>query len=153
MTRWISRLITFGLGQEVAQIDHVMLKSLVAVKTGRKEPKIRNTTEMQNENAINLNGAAIVCAHVAKSIFPIVLAARDKATMPEDTGWQFLCNSVDAEDMQEAEVWSLSEVVELEPSLAPFMNCAAGTELIRDDETSSWRSVGDVDCAIREVLA
>jgi hypothetical protein len=101
---------------------------------------------MKNENAINLNGAAIVCAHVATSGIPILLAARDDGTMPEDTGWQFLCNSVDEEDMQETQVWSLREVIELEPSLAPFMNCVTGTVLIRDDQASTWKSAGDANC-------
>ena len=106
---------------------------------------------MKNEDAINYNGAAIVCAHVAKSRLPILLAARDEATMPEDTGWQFLCNSAGAEEMQDAQVWSLREVIELEPSLAPFMNCTPGTVLIRDNQGSRWKSVGNADCSNGEV--
>jgi len=69
------------------------------------------------QDSINVDSAAIVCAHVAKSNLPILLAAKDEPTMPEDSGWQFLCNLSESENMEDAQVWSLGEVLKLEPSL------------------------------------
>ena len=68
--------------------------------------------------------------------------------MPEDTGWQFLCNQAD-EDIQEAQVWSLREVVNLEPALAAFLNCPVGTTLVRADRASPWKIVEGGDCEMR----
>ena len=98
------------------------------------------------KDSINVDAAAIVCAHVAKSNLPILLAAKDEPTTPEDSGWQFLCNLSESENMEDAQVWSLGEVLELEPSLTVFMDCPAGTEMIRDSQTSAWKSVGEADC-------
>lgn len=100
---------------------------------------------MENE-PINFGGAVILCAHVAKSQFPILLGERDESTMPEDTGWQFLCNRVESEDMQEAQVWGLNEVLDVVPSLARFVNCPVGTTIMRDDEKSEWKIVKGGDC-------
>lgn len=101
---------------------------------------------MENEESINYGGAAIVCGHVANSEFTILRAERDEPIVPEDTGWQFTCNRVDSEDPQEAQVWSLGEVINCEPSLAAFMTCPAGTAIERDDGNSAWKIVAGGDC-------
>jgi len=83
--------------------------------------------------------AAIVCLHVAKLGYPILLAERDEPTMREDSGWQFLCNSGLPEIDSEAQVWALDEVLALEPSLDAFTDSRPGTVITRKDATSSWR--------------
>jgi hypothetical protein len=98
--------------------------------------------EMSNKNnQVDSSGAAIVCAHVAKLGYPILRAERDKPTMPEDTGWQFLCNAEEPENENEAQVWALSEVLEHEPSLAEFVHSPPGTTLVRDNTDSPWTFV------------
>jgi hypothetical protein len=87
----------------------------------------------------NDSGAAIVCRHVAKLGKPILFSARDEPTTPEDSGWQFLCNSGATEDETAAEVWAVSEVVDHEPTLAEFVESPVGTQLIRDNPDSPWR--------------
>ena len=101
---------------------------------------------MENDEPINFGGAAIVCGHVANSQFPILRATRDEPIEPADTGWQFTCNRVESEVPQEAQVWSLGEVIDLEPSLAPFMNCPVDTTIERKDKTSEWKVVEGGDC-------
>ena len=106
---------------------------------------------MKNKTSIHLDGGAFVCGHVAKSQRPILFAARDEPALPEDTGWQFLCNLPEPEDIQEAQVWSLHEVITLEPSLAAYLNCPAGTVITRNNQVSQWISVGESNCDAREM--
>ena len=82
--------------------------------------------------------AAIVCVHVAKQGCPILRADKDEPVIPEDSGWQFSCNSGLPELESEAQVWALEEVLVLEPSLMELMDSRPGTALIRTDAASSW---------------
>lgn len=102
-----------------------------------------SSTELNNEYRVTLDGAAIVCAHVANSSRPILHAERDEPTMPEDTGWQFLCDAEEPEDVKEAQVWALSEVLEVEPSLAGFINYPPGISVFRVNQNSPWTIVGN----------
>jgi hypothetical protein len=98
---------------------------------------------MSNEaGQINISGAAIVCSHVANMGYPILRAERDDPTMPEDTGWQFLCDTGELESENEAQVWALSEVLEQEPSLAEFLNYPPSTTIVRGDRNSQWIVAG-----------
>jgi hypothetical protein len=83
--------------------------------------------------------AAIICSHVANQSFPILRAVRDEPTVPEDSGWQFLCDSFEDEDADLAKVWLVCEVLEHEPSLVPLIDHPAGTVLTRNSSTSSWK--------------
>jgi len=82
--------------------------------------------------------AAIVCSHVAKLGYPILLAERGNSLEPEDSGWQFLCDSGEVERENEAQVWALGEVVDWEPSLAELMDAPSGTTLVRKSRTHAW---------------
>lgn len=82
--------------------------------------------------------AAIVCTHVAVGRYPILRAVRDEPVDPADSGWQFLCNSGKVENEKEAQVWSVSEVLDLEPTLSQFINSPVGTILFRHNEKSQW---------------
>ncbi len=86
--------------------------------------------------------AAIVCAHVAINKHPILRAVRDEPEMPEDSGWQFLCNSNLDEDPDMAKVWLVCEVLEFEPSLSEFIGSPPGTVLTRKSYASEWIASG-----------
>jgi hypothetical protein len=83
--------------------------------------------------------AAIVCSHIARCNYPILRAVRTEPLEPEDSGWQFLCNSGKKENELEAQVWLVSEVLGLEPSLSQFINLPAGTKLFRSGKASIWK--------------
>ena len=57
----------------------------------------------------------------------------------EDSGWQFLCNSGELEKEEDAQVWSINEVINLEPTLKEFLNSKPGVVLIRESVKSSWK--------------
>jgi hypothetical protein len=82
--------------------------------------------------------AAILCGHVATGRFPILYAARDTPLEEVDSGWQFVCNKHE-EDLSEAKVCSVLEVLEIEPSLAPFIHLPPGTKIIRDSAELPWK--------------
>jgi hypothetical protein len=84
------------------------------------------------------NRAAIVCAHVAVDLLPILSAIRTEPLREEDSGWQFLCDSGPDEIENQAQVWAVSEVLAVEPSLAEFMDSPIGTRLVRANRNSKW---------------
>lgn len=93
---------------------------------------------MNAQNKINREGAAIVCGHIADSENPIICyAQRDVPEEPADSGWQFLCGA-ENEDLAEARVWSLDEVLQISPDLAEFMDCPPGTVLTRSGPEDAW---------------
>jgi hypothetical protein len=69
---------------------------------------------------------------------PILYAERSHSVNPEDTGWQFLCNSGRPEDADQAQVWSLGEVLAREPSVRSFLNAPAGTRVSRTSDSLPW---------------
>ena len=83
--------------------------------------------------------AAIICSHVAIGGFPILRAVRDEPTMPEDSGWQFLCGNDLHDESDEARVWLVFEVVDHEPSLQPHVELPPGTVLTRSDNFIEWK--------------
>lgn len=74
--------------------------------------------------------AAVLCSHVASAEHPICKAVRTKAVIPQDSGWQFLCD-VANDDAAEAKVWALSEVLELDPSIAEILDASAGEAFVK----------------------
>src|SRR5260221_4225459 len=82
--------------------------------------------------------AAIVCGHVAAKSLPVLYASRDEPLEEADSGWQFTCNKHE-EDLSEAKVCAIYEVVEIEPSLAPLIDLPSGTKVIRDAPDSPWK--------------
>jgi hypothetical protein len=88
---------------------------------------------------------AIVCYHVAKKGYPILFAKRDGPMYPEDSGWQFLCYSGEEEKVDEAQIWTVDEVLELEPSLRELIGCEPVTRLHRIDKTTPWQCLPVTD--------
>ncbi len=94
---------------------------------------------MCKENIETLNRlAAIICTHVVIEQLLILHAERDELTIPEDSGWQFLCGLSDHDNPGVAKVWLINEVLEYEPSLSPFIEMPPGTVLTRKDAASKW---------------
>lgn len=89
---------------------------------------------------LHARGAVFVCHHVAELGRPILRGKRDEPDFPEDTGWQFLCNSHEPETR--ALIWALEEVVAREPGLDDFVDCPPGTELVRPEEDHAWIVTG-----------
>jgi len=90
---------------------------------------------------VDRNSAAILCSHVANREQPILLAIRTEPENEMDSDWQFLCNTVEDEDWQEAKVWSISEVLNIEPSLEAYIDYPAGTNLARANNAAEWQHV------------
>jgi hypothetical protein len=89
------------------------------------------------KQACHSGAAAVVCSHVASGL-PVLLAIRDEPVDGADSGWQFLCNSGRVELEAEAQVWSVSEVVAMDPGLSSLVDEPAGTRATRKDTQSAW---------------
>ena len=87
---------------------------------------------------IDLSLAATVCMHVANDRHPILLAEKGKPIAPEDSGWQFMCNSGVEEDDDESQVWAIGEVLEFEPSLLGKLDSPSGARLVRSKPGEPW---------------
>jgi hypothetical protein len=79
-----------------------------------------------------------VCRHVAREGLPILYAERTAPVSPEDSGWQFVCNSGRVEDGSQAQVWSLTDVLRREPGLQTFVASPVGTRVYRRDASTPW---------------
>ena len=84
-----------------------------------------------------LHTAAIVCSHVATGQRKILVADRGAPEDPADSGWQFLCGA-EIEDWEQASVWSVQEVIDVEPTLASLVNMSIGTRLMRLSQNDEW---------------
>lgn len=85
------------------------------------------------------SGAATVCGHVATTGLPILYAERSAPIDEVDSGWQFLCASGIEEDIDEAQTWSINEVITEEPTLRDYMSYPVGTKLIRSSSRDPWK--------------
>src|SRR3954465_6252918 len=90
-------------------------------------------------NKMNDSGAAVVCKHVAREGYPILLASRDAPVFPEDSGWQFLCDSGQDELEEDAKAWSLDEVLRHDPTLGTIVDSPEGTTVTRTSRRAAWR--------------
>lgn len=82
--------------------------------------------------------AVIVCSHVAQGIHPVSVAVRDEPLDEADSGWQIRCDVEQHGGDDPAQVWGVYEVLELEPSLAEFVDCVPGTRLMKSKVSSKW---------------
>jgi hypothetical protein len=87
------------------------------------------------DEEFDASGAALVCAHVASRAEPIRIAFRIEPSEPVDSGWQFFCGVAEEEDAAKARVWSLTDVLEEEFDLRPYLTLPPGTELVRKEGT------------------
>ena len=84
-----------------------------------------------------LDSAAIVCAEIAHDGHPIMYAERSAPLQPEDSGWQFLCGDTHA-NSDDVQIWSVREIVELDPTLTKHILLPAGTILERRSPDAPW---------------
>lgn len=98
---------------------------------------------MKNFGGFDDSGSAIICGHVAINRCPILYAERSEPIDEIDSGWQFLCNASENEDVGQAQVWSINEVLCYEPSLKRFMNYPPGTRLERKNIESDWKIINN----------
>ncbi len=83
-------------------------------------------------------GAAILCEHVAREECPILRGRRDTPLSPEDSGWQFRCNRILEESVEQAKIWSIAEVIEADPSVASIVHYPYGTIVERASCEADW---------------
>ncbi|MCF7958803.1 MAG: DUF2185 domain-containing protein [Phycisphaerae bacterium] len=81
---------------------------------------------------------AIICSHISEENYPILYAFRDESKDESDSGWQFLCNSGMQEDVDNAQIWAVDEVISKEASLSQFIDFPVGTELLRSSVRKPW---------------
>jgi hypothetical protein len=84
-----------------------------------------------------MNLGAIVCGDVAKGTRPILYAERTDPVDEADSGWQFSCGSY-SDDAKLAQLWTVNEVVESEPSLGEYVGMPFGTALRRENVGAPW---------------
>lgn len=87
---------------------------------------------------VDRNLAAIVCVHVAKDGRAILIAERAAPEDSADSGWQFCCGEGN-EKWEQAQVWSIQEVLDLEPSLNAFVDLPADITLTRVTAGDGWQ--------------
>ncbi len=90
-----------------------------------------------------MNSAAIVCKEIAADKAPILRATRTHPADIADSGWQFLCGRFD-DDPANAQVWSLGEVVDYDPTILPFLELPFGSVIERDSREGEWVIGNDV---------
>ena len=96
---------------------------------------------MNDQAGIGPKSAAIVCGHIARAEAAVCRAERDVPEDPADSGWQFLCGAED-ENWADARVWSMEEVLCISPDLERFVDCPAGTVLVRS-RAGEWMILQD----------
>ena len=82
---------------------------------------------------------AIVSKRVAIGESSILCAIRSEPVDEADSGWEFSeGSSFEKSNSENPQLWLVSEVLELEPSLTSFINLAAGTRIVRKSNNDSW---------------
>ena len=90
------------------------------------------------------SGAVLLCEHVAEHEKPILRGRRDAPQSPEDSGWQFRCNVASEETIEKAQIWSVKEVLEADPTLRAIIEQPVGTIVERISPDVEWKiSVGE----------
>ena len=91
-----------------------------------------NSTERPPSDSVPIKGIAAIGSH------PILRAKRTSPCDPADSGWQFLCDSGEEEDIGLAQLWSVEEVLDLEPSLSSYLTLPVGTNVRRAHIREAW---------------
>lgn len=81
---------------------------------------------------------AIVSGNVAANVDSILKAERSDPVDEVDSGWQFWGGDSDPLEPETAQIWSVGEVLELEPTLAAYIDLPAGTTLRRASQIADW---------------
>jgi len=81
----------------------------------------------------------VVCSHVLEGGLPILFLRRDGPTEPADSGWQATCNRF-VEDESACRLIAVSELVQLDATVGPFLSLPVGSELRRESGATGWHN-------------
>ena len=88
----------------------------------------------------SLGSGCIVCTHISHAGLPIKVAVRSRPSVPEDSGWQFVCDSGVPEDESTAQIWRLDEVIAICPNLTPILAAPVGTSW-KQKKDGQWQEM------------
>ena len=65
----------------------------------------------------------------------------EEVTNPQDSGWRFFCGDEDDEYVNNPDniaVYDINTILEIDKSILPYLDCAVGVALEREDENSTF---------------
>lgn len=65
----------------------------------------------------------------------------EKSDNPQDSGWRFFCGEEDEayiNDPDNIAIYDINTILELDNSILPYLNCASGVALERDNPDSTF---------------
>ena len=65
----------------------------------------------------------------------------EESTNPQDSGWRFFCGDEDdayVNDPENIAVYDINTILEIDKSILPYLNCATGIALEREDENATF---------------
>jgi hypothetical protein len=74
---------------------------------------------------------AIVCEHIVAQKSRIGRAVRTNPVVEEDSGWQFLCGTASEENSAKVQLWTVSEALDLEPTLSAIIDTEPPVAFVR----------------------
>jgi hypothetical protein len=81
---------------------------------------------------------ALVSASVATGKAPLLFAMRSEPVDEADSGWQFTEGDVGRFGSDQPNLWLVSEVIDLEPSVSEFIELPYGTTITRRSLNARW---------------
>lgn len=70
----------------------------------------------------------------------------EKTTNPQDSGWRFFCGDEDDDYVNNPDniaIYDINTILEIDKSILPYLSCAIGTALEREDETAMFTISSD----------
>lgn len=65
----------------------------------------------------------------------------EETANPQDSGWRFFCGDEDDEyvnDPDNIAIYDINTILGIDKSVMPYLSCAAGTALEREDENATF---------------
>ena len=84
---------------------------------------------------------ALISGDVAAGKAPIILAMRSEPVDDADSRWQFTGGETDNLETEEPQIWLVSEVIDLDPSISAFIDSPYGARLTRASPQASWKRI------------
>jgi len=70
----------------------------------------------------------------------------EATTNPQDSGWRFFCGDEDDDYVNNPDnigIYSINTILEHDKSVLPYLSCAIGTALEREDENATFTVLSD----------
>lgn len=80
----------------------------------------------------------VLTRNIALGIGSILYGERGDPVDPADSGWQFTEGSRDQSAFENAQIWTVREVLEVAADIAPFINMPVGTIISRSSRDEPW---------------